>query len=115
MCLGVADDRDIDLDVLRDARRVDVDVDDLGVRGEGRDLAGDAVVEPGADGDEQVALLDRVVGVGRAVHAEHVERLGLPLVEAAQAQQGHRHGQMGLLGQGPQLLAGVAMMTPPPT
>ena len=37
-------------------------------------LAGDAVVEPGADGDQQIALLDGVVGVGGAVHAEHVQR-----------------------------------------
>ena len=35
---------------------VDVDVDDLGVGGEAGDLAGDAVVEAAAEGDEQVGL-----------------------------------------------------------
>ena len=44
------------LDVLRDRGRVDVDVDDLGVRRELVDLPGDAVVEPGADRDQAVGL-----------------------------------------------------------
>src|SRR5947207_660909 len=43
--LAVAYDRDADLDVLRDGRRVDVDVDDLGVGGEGVHAPGDAVIE----------------------------------------------------------------------
>ena len=37
-------------------------------------LAGDAVVEARADGEQEVAVLDRVVRVRRAVHAEHVQR-----------------------------------------
>ena len=59
----------------------------LRVRGEAREVAGHAVVEAGADGDQQVALLHGVVGVARAVHAEHVERLRVGRRERAQAQQ----------------------------
>src|SRR3546814_7856097 len=53
--------------------RSDVDVDDLGVRREGRDLAGDPVVEPAAQCDEQVGLLHRGDGRVVAVHARHAE------------------------------------------
>ena len=49
MLLRVADDRDVRRDVLGDLGRVDVDVDELGPRRELRQLAGDAVVEAGAD------------------------------------------------------------------
>ena len=71
--LAVADDRHVGLAVLGDLGRVDVGVDDLGVRREGRQLAGDPVVEPRAEGDEQVALLQRGDGRDGAVHARHPE------------------------------------------
>ena len=57
---GVADDRHVGVPVLADLGRVDVGVDDLRVRGEGVQLAGDPVVEAGAEGDQQVGLLQRV-------------------------------------------------------
>ena len=47
--LRVADDRDVGGDVLGDLGRVDVDVDELGARRELAQLAGDPVVEAGAD------------------------------------------------------------------
>ena len=37
-------------------------------------LAGDAVVEARADREQEIAVLDRVVGERRAVHAEHAQR-----------------------------------------
>ena len=37
-------------------------------------LAGHAVVEPHAQGEQQVGFVDGVVGIDAAVHAEHVER-----------------------------------------
>ena len=43
----------------------------LALRRELLHLAGDAVVEARADREQEVAVLDRVVGVRRAVHAEH--------------------------------------------
>ena len=59
--LGVADDGNIDVDVLGDAGRVDVDMNDLGVGCERGQLAGDAVVEAGPDGDEVIILLSGMV------------------------------------------------------
>ena len=72
---AVADDRQVDLDVLVDRRRVDVDVDLLRLRRKGVETAGDAVVESCADADHQVAVMHGVVGLERAVHAEHPEPL----------------------------------------
>jgi hypothetical protein len=75
--LHVADDRDVDLHPLGDAGRVDVDVDDLAfVLGEVLGVADHAVVEPRADGQQHVAVLHRVVGLERAVHAQHAQELG---------------------------------------
>ena len=54
---GVADDRDLGSPDLADLRGVDVDVNDLGVRGEGIGIAGDPVVEAGSDRDEEIGLL----------------------------------------------------------
>ena len=88
--LGVADDGDERRDVLADLGRVHVDVDDLGVRREGLELAGDAVVEARPEGDEQVALVHRVVGGDGAVHAEHA------------------HGELVRLGEGAEPMSVVA-------
>ena len=86
---------------------IDVDVDDLGLGGEEFEVAGDAVVEACADGDEAVGFLDGVVGVGRAVHAQHVQAAGIVLVEGAQAQQGGGAGEIGLVGELADFLPGV--------
>src|SRR5919206_233322 len=88
----VAHDRDVGGDVLGDLGRVDVDVDELRARGELAELAGDAVVEAGADRADEVRLVHRVVRRARAVHAEHAEPLRVRGREAAEAVQraGHR-------------------------
>ena len=70
---------------LRDLGRVDVDVDELRARRELGQLAGDAVVEAGADGDDQVGVVHRVVGGARAVHAQHPEPLVVRCREARPA------------------------------
>jgi len=106
--LGVAHDGDVHPNVLRDARRIDIDVNHPGLGSEAPDVAGDAVVEPHADGDQKVALLNRVVGVRGSVHAEHVQRLGQGLLVAAQSHQRHGDGQVGPAGQLSQLACGVA-------
>ncbi len=69
----VAADREVGDLVLVDLRRIDVDVHDLAVLGELADLAGDAVVEAHAEGQQQVGFVDGVVGVDGAVHAEHLQ------------------------------------------
>src|SRR3712207_7780917 len=61
---------------------VDVDVDDLGLGGERRHLAGDPVVEAGAEGDEQIGALhggDRGVVAVHARHAQAQDRKSTPL------------------------------------
>src|SRR6266853_1198710 len=54
---AVGGDADVGPADLADLGRVDVDVDDLGQGGEGGVLAGHPVVEPGAEGDEEVGPL----------------------------------------------------------
>src|SRR5208283_1884682 len=72
--LDIADDRNIDLDVLRNRRRVDIDVNNrLGLRREFRNLAGDAIVEARSDCDQAIGVAYRRVGGIRTVHPEHPE------------------------------------------
>ena len=71
--LAVADDRDVGPPHLAELGGVDVDVDDLGVRCERRRVAGDAVVEPGPERDEQIGLLQRRDRGVVAVHTRHAE------------------------------------------
>ena len=85
-------------DVLGDLGRVDVDVDELRGWGELAQLAGDPVVEAGADRDDQVGLVHRVVGRPGAVHAEHAEPLRVRRREATEAHQ--RAGDREVVGCG---------------
>ena len=105
--LHVGVDRDVGGLVLVDLRGVDVDVDDLAVLGELRELARHAVVEPHAEGQQQVGLADRDVRVDGAVHAEHAERQVMVAGDRAQALQGHGDGDLGLLDELAKLLVGV--------
>ena len=54
--LHVAHDGQVGRAVLADLGRIDIHVDHLGVRREGRQAAGDAVVEAHAQGDQQVGI-----------------------------------------------------------
>ena len=56
----IADEGYVDLDVLVDLRRIDLDMNLLCVGRIGRERAGDAVVEAHAAGDEQIGFLDRL-------------------------------------------------------
>ncbi len=69
--LHVPDDRHIHPHVLADCRRVDVDMDDLRLRGESFHISGYTVVKPRADGNEHVAVMHGHVRIPCAVHAEH--------------------------------------------
>ena len=73
----VGHDRGVGRHVLVDLGRIDVDVNLLGVERVGLDVAGDAIVEPHAERQQQVGFLNRVVDPGFAVHAHHadVERM----------------------------------------
>ena len=69
------------------------------VRREGLELAGHAVVEARPEVDEQVALVDGVVGGDGAVHAEHAHGQLVRLGERAQGHERGRHGQAAQLGE----------------
>src|SRR3954462_14632798 len=107
--LGVSDDRDVRRDVLRDLGRIDVDVDELGARGELGELARDPIVEAGADVDDQIGIVHRVVGGPRAVHPEHAEPLLMAGGEAAQSHQRAGDGEVVGGAELAQLLGGVAV------
>jgi hypothetical protein len=93
---------------LAELSGIDVDVDHLGPRREAIQAAGDAIVEAGPGSDQQIALGDGEVGVGRAVHAEHAHRQGVLLIKRTLAHQGGGDGQAEALCQLMHLLVGAA-------
>ena len=96
-------------DVLRDLGRVDVDVDEFRVGRELGEFAGDAVVEAGADRDDQVGVVHRQVGGDGAVHAEHAEPVLARGRVGAEAHQGRGDREAVGGGQLAQLLGGVGV------
>ena len=101
--LRVGDVRPVDVLHLLDLGGVDVEVRDRGVRRELLHLAGDAVVEARADGEQEVAVLDGVVGVRHAVHAEHLERQVAGGVDRADAHERGHDRDAEALGEGAEL------------
>ena len=93
----IAVDRKMSGLVLVQFRRVDVDVDDLAVLGEFADLARDAVVKADAERQEQVGLINGVVRIDGAVHAEHVQAKKMLTGESAEPVQRQGHGDAGLV------------------
>ena len=63
----------------------------LALRGELRRIAGDAVVEARAEREQAIAVIDRIVGECRAVHAEHAHRQRIGGVDGADAHQRGDH------------------------
>ncbi len=61
-------------------------------------LAGDAIVVPASDPDQQVAMLERLVGVHPAVHARVAGAQPMRLVDVADAEQRVRDRDLGALG-----------------
>src|ERR1051325_5189984 len=57
-----------DTEVLRYSDHIDVDVNDARLRRESGELAGDAIVKPNAERDQQIAFRHRHVGRVRTVH-----------------------------------------------
>ena len=64
-----------------------------------RQLAGDAIVEAHAEGQQQVGFLDRFVDPVLAVHAHHAEVERVMGRQAADAEQRHRDRNVGQLGE----------------
>ena len=92
---AIADDGDVDADVLVDRGPVDVDVDLLGIGRKGREPAGHPVVEPGADIDHHVAVMHRHVGLVHAMHSHHAQKLRVGSRKGAEAHEGQRAGIAG--------------------
>ena len=93
-----ADNRHVGLDHLGDRRRVDVDVDDLGVRAELGRAVDHTVVEACAHSEDHVGVVHGHVGGVAAVHAEHAEELAVGTREATEAHQGIGDRQVQRLG-----------------
>src|ERR1039457_498558 len=91
--------------VLVDLGGVDLDVDLLGAGRVAGEVAGDAVVEAHAEGEQQVRLLDGVVDPGFAVHAHHAEGERVVGGEGAEAEQGAGDGDLAAFGEVEDLLA----------
>ena len=105
--LDVGNDRDVDDFVLVELGGIDVDVDDEAVLGEGRHLPGDPIVEANAEGEEEIGLVDGVIGVDAAMHAEHVERKRGVCRVGPEPHEGHCHRDSGTLGELAELLGGT--------
>ena len=83
----VADQGYVGADVLVDLGGVDLDVDLFCVLRVVGEVAGDAVVEAHAEGEEEVRFLDGVVDPRLAVHAHHAEGERMGGGKAAKAEQ----------------------------
>src|SRR5260370_42403769 len=69
----ITDKGGVNLYVLVDFGAVDLDVDLASALSVSAQVAGNAVVEPHPDGNEEVGLLNGVVNPGFAMHAHHAK------------------------------------------
>ena len=92
--LHVAHDGHIGGAILADFGGIDIHMDDFGVRREGGQAAGDAVVEAHAEGDQQVAVGHAHVGGVAAVHAGHADEIRMAGGQAAEPHQGADGGRV---------------------
>ena len=110
----IADEGNVNLDVLVDLGRIDFDVNLLGLQRVGTGRAGDAIVKAHAAGDQQICFLNGVVDPRLAVHAHHAQVQRMRGREVAESQQRERHWNLRALGQRPHLLhrAGLGNAVP---
>ena len=71
--LGIADDGHVRFTNLANFGRVDIDMDDLGVRREFIELASHSITEAGAGSNDEVAFRHGHVGVFGAMHAHRTQ------------------------------------------
>ena len=90
--LDVGHNAQIGMFVFVDLGKIDIDVDDISVFGKFPGDPGDAVVEPGAESQQQVAGVQRVIGIIGAVHAGPAQGKRIVFRESAQTHQGHGDG-----------------------
>ena len=85
------------------------------LRREFRRIAGHAVIEARADRDQEIAVIDGVVGKRRAMHAQHAHRQRIGRIDGTDAHQrgDHRNAEVPARTR-PARSAAPALMTPPP-
>src|SRR5262249_45639064 len=91
---SVADQGGVHRDVLVDLRAVDFDVYFASAFRVSAQIAGDAIIEAHADGDEEIRFLNGVIDPGFAVHAHHAEVQWIVSREAADTEQRHGDGEV---------------------
>ena len=102
----IAHDGKIDLHILAQLTRVDVDLDDGGVLCKGLGVQGHTVREAGAHCNEHIAVGHSAVGGVAAVHAHHPDVHRVAVGHDACGHQGISRRDLGLLQQVAQGLAG---------
>ena len=93
----VGDDAEVHGHVLTNARRIAVHMYYLRTFRVGGELAGHAVGEPHAEGDQEVGRVDRVVRGGRTVHAGEAKRERVVFVERPEPHERGCHGNLRLV------------------
>ena len=105
----VAHDRDIHLHALGNARRIDIDMNDLAlVLCEMLWVADHAVIKSRTHRQQHIAVLHRVVGFHRAVHTQHAEEFFVRCRVGAQTHERVGHWIAEHVDQGAQLVACTA-------
>lgn len=105
-------DRDMSVLILVNFALVDVDVHNLAMLGEFRKFPRDAIVEPHPEGQQQVGIVDGVVGIDGTVHAQHMQAevmVGGEITQPMKRQSDRNAGQFGKL---PQFGGGIGMGNP---
>src|SRR5262249_39840566 len=74
-----------------------------------RYFARHAVVETGADRNQEIAVLDGVVGECRAVHPQHVKRQRMSRIERTETMQRRRNGDVVRLREPAQIAGRIAL------
>ena len=104
--LAISDDRNVDIDILPNRGRIDIDVDDLGVRTKLGDLSRHAIVKPCPDGHDQIGIVHRHIRPIGAMHAQHAQGLRMLAREGPKPHQRHVDRHMSQLSQLHQFLRG---------
>jgi len=104
----VTHDRDIGNAILAHFGGIDIHMYDAGVTGERLQLAGDAVIETSAEGDEQIAFSHAHVGGVTAVHTGHADEIRMAGRQAAESHQSADRGKVNLLHERGQFGGSVA-------
>ena len=94
---------------------IDVHGDDLSVLCKLFHLAGHPIVETDTESQQQIRMVDGIIGVKGSVHPQHVQAEFFLAGKCSQPHQCHGHRDTCLVGKLLQLLAGIGRDDPPAT